>query len=166
MVSKKVPPVKTDKSHAQKYGLKKWSLIYSSIFINFGRWRSSPYFKYDILILVTVIIKAATIFLTTMILALSANVTGTTISQASSAMEINPVLRFLIDAQNAGLVGTVILIPAALLAFYHIAKKALFKEHPLILQFFAWIMFYSVFFNVLHDLGTFIGFLIRWGVIG
>jgi len=129
-------------------------------------WRSNKYFKYDLLVLASVILKAGTILVTTMILALSANITGTTIAQASGAMEINPVLRFLIDAQNAGLVGTVILIPAALLAFYHIAKKALFREHPLILQFFAWILFYSVFFNVLHDLGTYIGLLIRWGVIG
>lgn len=121
--------------------------------------------KYDLLVYFSVVTKAATIFLTTMILALSANVTGTTISQASAAMEINPFLRFLIDAQNAGMVGTVILIPAALLALYHITKSILLKSNPIILQFFVWIIFYSVIFNIMADLGTFIGFAIRWGIL-
>ena len=129
------------------------------------RWRKSPYFKYDLLVIWAIILKSFTILETTIILALSAKVTKTTITQAAAAMEVNPMLRLIIDAQSAGMVGSVIIIPAALFGIYHVAKKALFKENPMLLQIFVWIIFYSVLFNFMHDLGTLIGFMIKWGLI-
>jgi len=131
-----------------------------------ARWRDSETFKYDLIILAAVILKSMTLLITAMILALSANVTGTTITQASNAMEINPFLRFIIDTQNAGLIGTMMIIPAGILAFYHLSKKILFRNEPIILQFLSWLIFYSVLFNVMHDMGTYVGFMIRWGLIG
>lgn len=120
--------------------------------------------KYDVVIIITVALKAITIFITVFILALASNITKASIETTAQTMEANPLLTFFISLKTVGAIGAVLIIPAAMLAVYHVAKKLLIKQ-PIVLQFFVWLLFYTVFFNFIHDLGTMAGLLVRWGVI-
>lgn len=120
--------------------------------------------KYDIVIIITVALKTITILMTVFMIALASDITQASIEQTAGVMEANPILTFFMSMKTVGAIGAVLMIPAATLAFYHIAKKLLIK-HPIVLQFFVWILFYSVFFNFIHDLGTLTGLLIKWEVI-
>lgn len=120
--------------------------------------------KYDVVIIITVALKAITIFITVFIIALASNITKASIETTAQTMEANPLLTFFISLKTVGAIGAVLIIPAAMLAVYHVAKKLLIKQ-PIVLQFFVWLLFYTVFFNFIHDLGTMAGLLVRWGVI-
>lgn len=120
--------------------------------------------KYDVVVIITVALKAITIFITVFIIALSSNITKASIETTAQTMEANPLLTFFMSLKTVGAIGAVLIIPAAMLAVYHVAKKLLIKQ-PIVLQFLVWVLFYSVFFNFIHDFGTLAGLLVRWGVI-
>jgi hypothetical protein len=119
---------------------------------------------YDKIIVISVALKVLTIFFTHYVVLLTANITQTTIQQTSAVLETNVLLKLIYDVQGMGAVGVALIMPAGLLAFYHLVKPHLLKE-PRILQFLVWIIFYSFLFDAMTDFGALMGLIQRWGLI-
>ena len=120
--------------------------------------------KYDVLIAISVSLQCSAILVTMLVLSLTTTLTGATISQAVAVIESNPLMRLAVDIRNFGNAGVMLLIPAALLAFYHASKNALYRYNPVVLQMFVWILFYASLFDIMNDIGAWLGLLARMGV--
>jgi Sec-independent protein secretion pathway component TatC len=119
---------------------------------------------YDKIIVISVALKVLTIFFTHYVVFLTAELTQTTIQQTSAVLETNVLLKLIYDVQGMGAVGIALIMPASLLAFYHLVKPYLLKE-PRILQFLVWIIFYSFLFDAMTDFGALVGLIQKWGLI-
>jgi len=120
--------------------------------------------RWDVIIAVSIAIKMITIFMTVLVVTMTSTITRADIEATATALEVNPTAAMLLNMRNIGAIGNVLLIPAAMFAFYCVAKKLL-KQDSTIFRFFVYMVFYSTVFNFMNDFAVVIAMAYRGGLL-
>ena len=119
--------------------------------------------RWDLLIIITVVMKSILVFLTNFFLSLTARVTGASVAQVARVMEINPLANLYM--QLYGIVGIweSLAFPAFIVSFWYYIRYSKGRGTDVSPELRSVLIFLFVisFMNVLSDAAQVVGLLMR-----
>lgn len=118
--------------------------------------------KTDIIVMICIGVKLATIFIMSYIITILTTITKASIENVVATMEANPLISLVVQAQNMSFMMTTFLIPGMMFTFYFIFKR---YTKPYILQLYVGLLVFTTVADFLHDFGGLLGLFVKMGLV-